>query len=147
MDPNQADWENLPLIKVVGVSAAGKSALVNGLRAEGYNARPASQEHSEMAEMWRKIRPPALLIYLEIDLATQFERRPDVSWDPAWLATEVHRLRHARQHANLILNTCGLEAQEVLSQVLAWLDRQPNPIVRAINPLPPVPKTGSAAAR
>lgn len=145
MDPNRADWENLPLIKVVGVSAAGKSTLVNGLRERGYNARPASQEHSEMAEMWRKIRPPALLIYLEIDLATQNERRPDVSWNPAWLATETHRLRHARQHADLILNTCGLEAVEVLSQVLAWLDGQPNPIARVSYPLPPVPKTGSAA--
>lgn len=146
MDPDRPDWESLPLIKVVGVSAAGKSTLVNGLRAQGYNARPASQEHSEMAEMWRKIRPPALLIYLEIDLATQIERRPDVSWDPAWLATEEYRLRHARQHANLILNTCGMEAGEVLSRVLAWLDGQPNPIVRAIDPLPPVPKTGSSAA-
>ncbi|RLT32677.1 MAG: hypothetical protein DWI57_18200 [Chloroflexi bacterium] len=142
MDPNRPEWENLPLIKVVGVSAAGKSTLVNGLREQGYNARPASQEHSEMAEMWRKIRPPALLIYLEIDLATQNERRPDVSWDPAWLATETHRLRHARQHADLILNTCGLEAREVLSQVLAWLDE--HPVAHASHPLPLIPTTGSS---
>lgn len=145
MNPARPEWEDLPLIKVVGVSAAGKSTLASGLREQGYNARPASQEHSEVPEMWRKIRPPALLIYLEIDLATQIERRPDVSWDPAWLATEEYRLRHARQHANLILNTCGMEAGEVLTHVLAWLDGQPNPIVRANNPLPPVPKTGSAA--
>lgn len=147
MDPNRPEWEGLPLIKVVGVSAAGKSTLVIGLRNRGYNARPASQEHSEAPEMWRKIRPPALLVYLEIDLATQNERRPDVSWNPAWLATEEHRLRHARQHADLILNTCGLEAGEVLSQVLAWLDEHPNPIAHATHPLPPIPKTGSAAAR
>lgn len=146
VDPNRPEWENLPLIKVVGVSAAGKSTLVTGLREWGYNARPASQEHSEMPEMWRNIRPPALLIYLEIDLATQKERRPDVSWDPVWLETEMHRLRHARQHADLVLNTCGLEAGEVLSQVLAWLDGQPNPIARTIYPLPLVPKTGSSAA-
>ena len=144
--PNRPEWENLPLIKVVGVSAAGKSTLVNGLREQGYNARPASQEHSEMPEMWRKIRPPAILIYLEIDLATQNERRPDVSWDPAWLATEEYRLRHARQHADLALNTSGLEAGEVLSHVLAWLEGQPNPIARMSYPLPPVPKTGSAAS-
>lgn len=142
MNPARPEWEDLPLIKVVGVSAAGKSTLVNGLREQGYNARPASQEHSEVPEMWRKIRPPALLIYLEIDLATQNERRPDVSWDPAWLATETHRLRHARQHADLILNTCGLEAREVLSRVLGWLDE--HPVARASQPLPLIPTTGSS---
>lgn len=142
MNPGRPEWEGLPLIKVVGVSAAGKSTLVNGLRERGYNARPASQEHSEAPEMWHNIRPPALLIYLEIDLATQKERRPDVSWDPAWLTTELHRLRHARQHADLILNTCGLEAREVLSQVLAWLDEHPT--ARATAPLPLLPKTGSS---
>lgn len=132
----------LPLIKVVGVSAAGKSTLVAGLREGGYNARPASQEHSDTPEMWRKIRPPALLIYLEIDLATQRERRPDVSWSGAWLAVEKRRLAHARQHADLVLNTCGMAAAEVLAQVVAWLEEAG--AERADAPLPTLPRTGSA---
>ncbi len=137
-----AEADGLPLIKVVGVSAAGKSTLVGGLRQRGYNARPASQEHSGTPDMWRKIRPPALLIYLEIDLATQHERRPDVSWDRGWLATEEQRLLHARQHADLILNTRGMTAEAVLAQVLAWLEGRG--IGRAQHPLPPIPRTGSA---
>lgn len=138
-----ANPESLPLVKVVGVSAAGKSTLVTGLRVRGYNARSASQEHSEMPEMWRKIRPPAALIYLEIDLASQRERRPDVAWNPEWLVTEEKRLAHARQHADLILNTCGMAATDVLVLALAWLEAQA--IDRAIQPLPAIPRTGSAA--
>lgn len=140
-----AEWQSLPLIKVVGVSAAGKSTLVNNLRSRGYHARPASQEHSELPELWRKIRPPARLIYLEIDLPTQRERRPDVAWNPEWLATEERRLAHARQHADFILNTCGMQAAEVLVRVVGWLEREAIP--RADTPLPPVPKTGSANAQ
>ncbi|MBX3051269.1 MAG: hypothetical protein KF753_07350 [Caldilineaceae bacterium] len=143
MGPSRAKWEALPLIKVVGVSASGKSTLVARLREVGYNARPASQEHSETPDMWRRIRPPALLIYLEIDLITQRERRADVSWDPAWLATETARLAHARQHADLILNTQGMEAAQVFTQVLTWLAARK--IARADAALPPVPRTGSAA--
>lgn len=141
-DPPRIEADTLPLIKVVGVSAAGKSTLVFGLRAAGYNARPASQEHSETPEMWRKIRPPAALVYLEIDLITQQERRPDVAWHPAWLQTEEQRLVHARQHANLILNTCGMEATQVLATVLEWLEKEP--IERADEPLAGLPHTGSA---
>ena len=141
-DPARMTADSLPLIKVVGVSAAGKSTLVDGLRQRGYNARPASQEHSEIPEMWRKIRPPAVLIFLEIDLSTQHERRPDVSWNPGWLATEEKRLAHARQHADLTLHTRGMEAAEVLALALAWLEGRE--IDRADHPLPPIPKTGSA---
>jgi len=141
-DPARRAADSLPLIKVVGVSAAGKSTLVAGLRARGYNARPTSQEHSGTPDMWRRIRPPAVLIYLKIDLATQQERRPDVSWDSGWLATEEERLAHARQHADLILNTQGMTAEAVLAQVLAWL--QEHPLAHTEHPLPPLPKTGSA---
>lgn len=142
---SETEWQSLPLIKVVGVSAAGKSTLVNNLRSRGYHARPVSQEHSELPELWRKIRPPARLIYLEIDLPTQRERRPDVAWNPEWLATEERRLAHARRHADLILDTCGMQAEEVLQRVLDWLENEAIP--RAGTPLPPVPKTGSASAQ
>lgn len=144
MEPGQAEWERLPLIKVVGVSAAGKSTLVSALRERGYNARSASQEHSESPKMWRKIRPPVVLIYLEIDLATQRERRPDVTWDSAWLVTEEKRLAHARLHTDLILDTRGMRAVDVLELVQAWLNE--HPLAHAAQPLPPLPKTGSAVA-
>lgn len=133
----------LPLIKIVGVSAAGKSTLVAGLREKGYNARPASQEHSEIPDMWRRIRPPALLIYLDADLAAQQQRRPDVTWDAQAIATEKARLRHAQLHADLYIDTRRLSADEVLEQALRFL-REKN-IPHEDGPLPPVPPTGGVA--
>jgi hypothetical protein len=47
-------------------------------------------------------------------------RRPtDAGAD--WWAEQIHRLRHARQHADLTLDTDGLTSQEVLDRTLAFL--------------------------
>lgn len=133
---------SLPLIKVVGISASGKSTLVNTLRQAGYNARPASQEHSQTPDMWQRIRPPAWLIYLDADLETQRERRPDVPWSEEWLHTEENRLEHARRHADLIIDTRDLLPAQTAQHVLEFL--QGHQIRHADQPLPPVPGTGSS---
>jgi RNase adaptor protein for sRNA GlmZ degradation len=134
--------DDLPLIKVVGISASGKSTLVGTLRQLGYNARAASQEHSEVAHMWQRIHPPQVLIYLYADLATQQERRPDVQWSEGWLETEEKRLHHARDHADLFVDTRGLLPAETANQVLAYL--QSRQIAHSDHPLSDVPATGSS---
>ena len=58
----------LPVIKVVGVSAGGKSTLVRLLRERGYDARAVSQEHSEVPTLWKQFEPPRVLIYLDTTL-------------------------------------------------------------------------------
>jgi shikimate kinase len=133
---------HLPLIKVVGLSAAGKSTLVKGLRDLGYQARPASQEHSAIPDLWRKIRPPAVLIFLEIDGATQRVRRPDVAWTEQMLAVESQRLVHARSHADLIIDTSHQPASAVLAQAVAFL--QERGIIHGEHPLPDLPGTGGS---
>lgn len=135
---------NLPLIKVVGISASGKSTLVKGLRRAGYNTRPVSQEHSHVPDLWQQFDRPAVLIYLDIDLEAQRRRRPDVSWDEANLMIEQTRLAHAREHADLRLNTGQLEAEVVLQLVVAFLQSQR--IRHADQPLPALGATGSANA-
>lgn len=135
----------LPLIKVVGISAAGKSTLVSTLRRQGYNARPASQEHSQTPDMWLRIRPPVHLIYLHADLVAQRQRRPDVPWSEAWLQTEEERLRHARQHADLIVDTRNLAPADTAAQVLEFLHK--HQVAHADKPLPPIPGTGSSHTR
>jgi hypothetical protein len=95
----------LPLIKIAGVSASGKSTLVRGLREAGYNARAVSQEHSHVPDLWRQFDRPHLLVYLNTELAVQQARRPDVSWTAAELAEERERLAHAQAHADLQINT------------------------------------------
>ena len=132
---------NLDLVKIVGVSAAGKSTLVAGLRGLGYNARPVAQEHSQVPDMWQRIRPPNWLIFLEADLAAQGERRPDVSWDEPWRRTELERLSHARIHADLVIDTSLLSPESVLDRAVSFL--RVRCVEAASEPLVELPRTGS----
>jgi hypothetical protein len=139
--PQSDDWTKLPLLKVVGISASGKSTLVAGLRAAGYYARPVSQEHSNLPDLWQQFDKPWVLIYLDNDLENQRRRRPDVTWDERNLAEERARLAHALAHADLQINTAVLPPDKVLAIVLAFLAHKH--IRRAAQPLPPVGATGS----
>jgi deoxyadenosine/deoxycytidine kinase len=109
------------LIAVVGPCAAGKSSLVKGLKARGYNARCVAQDHSYVPDMWRRITNPDLLIYLDVELNTIAQRRR-ISWGERYLNDERHKLRHARQHCDLYLHTDALTEEEVLRQVLSFLN-------------------------
>ena len=134
--------EKLPLIKVVGVSASGKSTLVAALRAAGWNARPVSQEHSDVADLWKQFGFPRILIYLDNELVEQQARRPDVSWDAASLVQERQRLHHAYEHADLRIHTAQLTAGQVQQLVVAFL--RANQIRCGATPLPPLPRTGGS---
>jgi len=134
---------HLPLVKVAGISASGKSTLVQGLREAGYDARSVSQEHSQVADMWRRIRPPAVLIYLDVTLDAQRQRRPDVSWGEANLETERERLAHAHTWADLRIDTSSLAAGDTLAAALAFLVQAQ--IAHSPAPLPPAPATGGAS--
>ncbi len=134
--------EKLPLIKVVGVSASGKSTLVSALRAAGWNARPVSQEHSDVQDLWKQFGFPQILIFLDADLAGQQARRPDVSWDATTLAEERRRLRLAYEHADLRINTSNLSAGQVQEMVTAFLITRA--VRRSASPLPPLPRTGGS---
>lgn len=132
----------LAVIKVVGISASGKSTLVKRLRRAGYDARPVSQEHSNVAELWQQFDKPAILIYLDADLAAQCRRRPDVSWDEQWLRQEQERLRHAWEHADLKINTAALSPSVVGKIALTFLKQERIP--HAEQALAPLRSTGSA---
>ena len=131
---------DLPLVKIVGVSASGKSTLVQGLREAGYNARSVSQEHTEVQDLWRRIRPPAILIYLDVNLTTQRQRRPDVTWNQANVEVEQQRLAHARAAADLIVDTSSIAASDTLARALDFLHGAQIP--HASTPLPPASATG-----
>jgi len=130
------------VIKVVGISASGKSTLVKQLRRAGYDARPVSQEHSNVGDLWQQFEQPAMLIYLDVDLATQRQRRPDVTWEEELLRLEQVRLRHAWEHAHLKINTATLTAKVVAKIALTFLAQEGTR--HAAAPLPPLRATGSA---
>jgi hypothetical protein len=109
-------------IKIVGPCASGKSVLAANLRARGYDAITAAQDHSFVPDMWQRLNPPDLLIYLDVTLKASHERgRIGIGWDQDYLDEQHHRLRHARSHCDLYLPTEDLSQEEVLARVLEYM--------------------------
>lgn len=132
----------LPIIKVVGISGSGKTTLVRALRANGYDARPVSQEHSNVPSLWQQFDRPDYLIYLHAALADQASRRQDVSWSAEAHYEETQKLAHAREHADLRIDTGNLNGERVLAIAITFLKRQR--VRHADHPLDSLPNTGSA---
>jgi deoxyadenosine/deoxycytidine kinase len=110
-------------IKIVGPCASGKSVLAAHLRALGYDAQSAAQDHSYVPDMWQRINPPDLLIYLDVSLPEAHRRgRKGRGWDQAYLDEQHYRLRHARAHCDLYLDTDTLTEGGVLGEVVAFLE-------------------------
>src|SRR5829696_5508517 len=108
-------------IVVVGPCAAGKSTLVNALRALGYDAHVSGQEHSEIATLWQRSHPD-VLIALDVDISAVRARRGD-GW-PEWLHDlQVRRLAAAARAANFAIDTTLLSPQSVVDRVVAYLQR------------------------
>lgn len=74
--------------------------------------------------MWQRIHPPDCLIFLEVSPETMRARVNRSDWSDELLATQQRRLAHARQHADLIVATDLASAQEVLGQVMAFLQQR-----------------------
>jgi hypothetical protein len=131
----------LPVIKVVGVSASGKSTLVRRLREQGYDARAVSQEHSQVATLWKQFDVPRVLVYLDTTLEAQQQRRTDGDWTAAILDEERQRLHDAYAEADLRINNAQLSSEEVLNMTLAYL--RAKRIRHAAEPLPEAAATGA----
>ncbi len=112
------------LVGVVGPCGAGKSSLVSGLQARGIKARHIAQEHSYVPDMWRRISNPDILIFLDVSYENTIQRRK-LYWTPAEYAEQLHRLRHARQNASLLLDTNPMNVNQVLETVLSFLATAP----------------------
>jgi hypothetical protein len=111
-------------IKVVGPCASGKSVLAARLRELGYDAHSAAQDHSYVPDMWQRLNPPDILVYLDVTLeAAQRRGRTGTGWDQPYLDEQKHRLRHARAHCDLYLPTENLTEEDVLADVLKFLQR------------------------
>jgi hypothetical protein len=112
-------------IAIVGPCGAGKTALAEGLRRKGWNARQIAQEHSAVPDMWQVVTQPDVLIYLEasFDVCTDRKR---LNWTPQEYDRQLRRLRHARQHSDIALHTDENTPGEVLGLVLDALKRTQN---------------------
>lgn len=108
------------LIGVVGPCAAGKTTLIAALKTRGYQVKHIAQEHSYVANMWKRLSNPDTLVYLDVSFPLTVERR-NLDWTRKEYNAQLHRLRHARTHADYYLNTDELSLQEVLDLVLNYL--------------------------
>jgi RNase adaptor protein for sRNA GlmZ degradation len=111
---------NKPLLGVVGPCGSGKSTLIAGLEKYGYACRHIAQEHSYVQAMWQKIAKPDLLIYLSVSFPISTARRK-LDWQRKDYDEQLRRLDHARQHANLFIDTDDLTPEQVLQTVLRYL--------------------------
>ena len=108
-----------PIIGVVGPCASGKSTLVADLKSRNINARHIAQEHSYVKDMWKQIGNPDLLIYLDVSFAVSMTRT-GTTWARVIFDKQVVRLKHAREHADIYIQTDNLTTEQVLNQVLAY---------------------------
>ncbi|HUE99950.1 MAG TPA: hypothetical protein VMN99_11890, partial [Anaerolineales bacterium] len=108
------------LIGVVGPCGSGKSTLIAGLESYGYVCRHIAQEHSYVQAMWQIIAKPDILIFLDVSFPVSTERRK-LTWQKKDHDEQLRRLNHARQHANLLIETDDLTPAQVLQKVLDYL--------------------------
>jgi hypothetical protein len=120
--PDQPDSQKQPLIGVVGVCASGKSTLIKGMEARGFRMRHIAQEHSYVKDMWKRITNPDVLIFLDASYPLTCQRR-HLDWTEADWAEQQRRLSHAREHADLYINTDDLGIERVLEMVVAFIGK------------------------
>jgi ATPase subunit of ABC transporter with duplicated ATPase domains len=108
-------------IGVVGPCASGKSTLITRLKAQGLNVHHIAQEHSYAPAMWERISHPQVLIFLDVSYPVSQQRRM-LDWTEKDYEEQRWRLRHAREHAHLYLNTDELGPEEVYERVRAFLE-------------------------
>jgi len=104
------------IIGVVGPCGAGKSSIAAGLKSHGYQIRHIAQEHSYVPDMWRRLTNPDILIYLDVSYENTIVRR-QLDWTYEEYLEQLYRLRHARQHADLYIDTNPLVLTDVLKAI------------------------------
>ncbi len=108
-------------IGIVGPCAAGKTSLTRRLRNLPYEIRHIAQEHSYVPDMWKRISNPRLLIYLDVSYENTI-RRKQLNWTMEEYLEQLHRLSHAREHADLIIDTNNISEDEVCTIALKFIE-------------------------
>jgi cytidylate kinase len=111
------------LIGIVGPCGSGKSTLLAGLEQKGFRCRHIAQEHSYVQYMWKRITNPDILIFLNASFEISTRRRK-LNWTEADYDEQQRRLAHARQHADIIIETDNITPDKVLTDVLEFLNHR-----------------------
>lgn len=109
------------VIGIVGPCAAGKTSLARRLRNSPYEIRHIAQEHSYVPDMWKRISNPQILIYLDVSYENTIARK-QLNWTIEEYSEQVKRLKHAREHADLQINTDKITEEEVYEIVTNFIN-------------------------
>jgi deoxyadenosine/deoxycytidine kinase len=109
------------IIGIVGPCGAGKSSLAERLTPLYSSVRAIAQEHSYVPSMWQRITNPDFLIYLDASY-TVTTQRCNLKWTEAEYQTELDRLEHARQHADINIKTDNLDLDSVARMAIHKLE-------------------------
>jgi dephospho-CoA kinase len=111
---------NQLVVGVVGPCASGKSTLVDQLRSLGFQTKHIAQEHSYVKDMWARIAQPDVLIFLDVSYEISCQRT-NSTYSKKIYSDQIDRLAHAKQNADLYIDTDGRTPDEVLDQVIGFL--------------------------
>lgn len=101
----------------MGPCGAGKSTLVQNLQPQGYTIRHIAQEHSYVPDMWQRIAHPDFLVFLDASFPVATARRK-LDWTPADYQEQCRRLQHAREHADLFIQTDAMSPADIARRVI-----------------------------
>lgn len=73
-----------------------------------------------MPDMWQRLTNPDVLVYLEVAYRQTLQRR-NLNWTENEYEEQLFRLRHARAHADLVIDTNELTPAEVAANVLEFV--------------------------
>jgi chloramphenicol 3-O-phosphotransferase len=104
-------------IAIVGPCAAGKTTLARGLQEHGWPARQIAQEHSYVADMWKRLSRPNLLVFLDASFETCTARKR-LNWTRGEYEEQLRRLAHARLNCDIYVDSDTLPPEAVLAEVL-----------------------------
>lgn len=108
------------LIGLVGPCAAGKTTIGGRLKTLGFRVRQIAQEHSYVPHMWLHITNPDFLVFLDVTYENTLVRR-NLRWRRDEYDEQLRRLEHARQHADLRIDTNHLTPDQVMDLILSAL--------------------------
>lgn len=106
-------------VVIVGPCASGKTTLARALTAAGYDAKVCGQEHSGVADLWRRLDGD-VLIALDLGISTLRARRGE-SWPEDLLERQHERLASAYAAADLIIDSGEHDQHAVFEAVTRLL--------------------------
>jgi thymidylate kinase len=109
-----------PVIGIVGVCGSGKTTLISRLKEKGISCHHIAQEHSYVQSMWQQLVDPDFLIYLDVSYESTVTRKK-LNWTLQEYEEQRRRVQHARDHADLFLDTDLLTIDQEVERVLSGL--------------------------